>query len=478
MNSNQRQTNPYNYSNLFNLESLMKFQIPKPEDDSDYYVNSSQDESRGGGGGQAERINNVIMSENRKRKSVFGSDEDPDGGYSKYVSEERYRAMLGEHAHNNIRLKDRKEARKLETASNFLPDMTQKLGNYGVDFSPQFDTNRSYKEAVFLDIGDVDEFYLRGSLDLGSLATMMATEKRFGHRSRAGMDEPKTQYVSLHARLKAQSANRFSLKVGDSALDYISVPEGAAELYSHFMQNKTASQPPGTLADEENKEDQGAILASSEEDPEEAEMKMEAVRAAQDAVSKQKMITDAFDDECLKLQELMPLNKMLQLLDLATSTCSLKDYQLKGLQWLVNCYEQGLNGILADEMGLGKTIQAMAFLAHLAEEKNIWGPFLVVAPASVLSNWVDEISRFCPDLKALSVPYPQHKQLRNLNAQIIFYTFPDECLKDHDFVKHGIPIYLYPLATNLTQLLSLLKVFNPFINQAFLHIKANVAVLA
>ncbi|KAJ0791922.1 putative DNA helicase chromatin remodeling SNF2 family [Helianthus annuus] len=82
---------------------------------------------------------------------------------------------------------------------------------------------------------------------------------------------------------------------------------------------------------------------------------------------------------------------------------SLKEYQLKGLQWLVNCYEQGLNGILADEMGLGKTIQAMAFLAHLAEEKNIWGPFLVVAPTSVLNNWADEIGRFCPDLKTL--PY-------------------------------------------------------------------------
>lgn len=74
----------------------------------------------------------------------------------------------------------------------------------------------------------VDECYLKGSLDLGSLATMMATEKRFGHRSRAGMGEPKTQYVSLHARLKAQSANRFSLKVSDSALDSFSVPEGAA----------------------------------------------------------------------------------------------------------------------------------------------------------------------------------------------------------------------------------------------------------
>lgn len=39
----------------------------------------------------------------------------------------------------------------------------------------------------------------------------------------------------------------------------------------------------------------------------------------------------------------------------------------------------------------------------LTQEKNIWGPFLVVAPASVLNNWADEISRFCPDLKTL--PY-------------------------------------------------------------------------
>jgi len=39
-------------------------------------------------------------------------------------------------------------------------------------------------------------------------------------------------------------------------------------------------------------------------------------------------------------------------------------------------YFQGLNGILADEMGLGKTIQAMAFLAHLAEVA-IHSPFFV-----------------------------------------------------------------------------------------------------
>ncbi len=33
---------------------------------------------------------------------------------------------------------------------------------------------------------------------------------------------------------------------------------------------------------------------------------------------------------------------------------TLKDYQLKGLSWLGNLYESGINGILADEMGLGK----------------------------------------------------------------------------------------------------------------------------
>ncbi|CRK35822.1 hypothetical protein BN1708_019825, partial [Verticillium longisporum] len=38
----------------------------------------------------------------------------------------------------------------------------------------------------------------------------------------------------------------------------------------------------------------------------------------------------------------------------------LKEYQLKGLNWLANLYEQGINGILADEMGLGKTVQSIS----------------------------------------------------------------------------------------------------------------------
>ncbi|KAJ4367070.1 putative DNA helicase ino80 [Neocucurbitaria cava] len=83
--------------------------------------------------------------------------------------------------------------------------------------------------------------------------------------------------------------------------------------------------------------------------------------------------------------------------------CTLKEYQLKGLNWLVNLYEQGINGILADEMGLGKTVQSISVMAYLAERYNIWGPFLVIAPASTLHNWQQEITRFVPKLNV--IPY-------------------------------------------------------------------------
>eukprot|EP00057_Strongylocentrotus_purpuratus_P034544 XP_795650.4 PREDICTED: DNA helicase INO80 [Strongylocentrotus purpuratus] len=98
---------------------------------------------------------------------------------------------------------------------------------------------------------------------------------------------------------------------------------------------------------------------------------------------------------------------------------TLKSYQLKGMNWLINLYDCGINGILADEMGLGKTVQSIAFLAHLAESQGIWGPFLVVAPASTLHNWTQECSRFVPKFRVL--PYwgnPQdRKTLRKFWGQ-------------------------------------------------------------
>lgn len=177
------------------------------------------------------------------------------------------------------------------------------------------------------------------------------------------------------------------------------------ELYSHFMQNKLSSQPSEDLpVGDENQDDQDVSPSSSdietieEEDSEEAELKKEALKAAQDAVSKQKKLTSAFDDECLRLREaaepeapqdlagannidlhnpsvtwsfivvnivfLLDCTRKLEASffsradEVSVSNCSstmpvtstvqtpelfkgsLKEYQLKGLQWLVNCYEQ------------------------------------------------------------------------------------------------------------------------------------------
>ncbi|CAJ1930102.1 unnamed protein product [Sphenostylis stenocarpa] len=78
----------------------------------------------------------------------------------------------------------------------------------------------------------------------------------------------------------------------------------------------------------------------------------------------------------------------------------LKPYQLKGVKWLISLWQNGLNGILADQMGLGKTIQTIGFLSHL-KAKGLDGPYMIIAPLSTLSNWVNEISRFAPSLPAI-----------------------------------------------------------------------------
>lgn len=87
---------------------------------------------------------------------------------------------------------------------------------------------------------------------------------------------------------------------------------------------------------------------------------------------------------------------------LLSKTTVLRSYQLEGLDWLASMERRALNGILADEMGLGKTLQTISLLAHLAAEKCVWGPHLVVVPTSTLLNWEVELKKFCPSLKVLS----------------------------------------------------------------------------
>ena len=76
----------------------------------------------------------------------------------------------------------------------------------------------------------------------------------------------------------------------------------------------------------------------------------------------------------------------------------LRDYQVTGFNWLMTLASYHLGGILADDMGLGKTLQVITFL--LAKKDSTLPPSLVVAPPSLMYNWLDEIERFAPQLNA------------------------------------------------------------------------------
>lgn len=78
---------------------------------------------------------------------------------------------------------------------------------------------------------------------------------------------------------------------------------------------------------------------------------------------------------------------------------ALFDYQKTGVQWLGELYTQQVGGIVGDEMGLGKTIQIISFLASLHYSKKLTKPIIIVAPATVLRQWVNEFHRWWPPLR-------------------------------------------------------------------------------
>ncbi len=79
----------------------------------------------------------------------------------------------------------------------------------------------------------------------------------------------------------------------------------------------------------------------------------------------------------------------------------LRPYQKGGYDWLYFLKEFNFGGILADDMGLGKTIQVLALLSN--ENKNNGNiPSLVIAPTSVVFNWINEAEKFSPELKILN----------------------------------------------------------------------------
>ncbi|MCY4452922.1 MAG: DEAD/DEAH box helicase [Immundisolibacterales bacterium] len=82
----------------------------------------------------------------------------------------------------------------------------------------------------------------------------------------------------------------------------------------------------------------------------------------------------------------------------STLQAELRPYQRDGFRWLARLARGGAGACLADDMGLGKTVQTLALLLDRAPG----GPALVVAPTSVVANWLDEARRFAPTLNTVA----------------------------------------------------------------------------
>ncbi|ARX88692.1 helicase SNF2 [Streptomyces alboflavus] len=80
----------------------------------------------------------------------------------------------------------------------------------------------------------------------------------------------------------------------------------------------------------------------------------------------------------------------------AALAADLRDYQLRGLNWLARMTSLGLGGCLADDMGLGKTITLISLHLHRQTDEATAGPTLVVCPTSLMGNWQREIEKFAP----------------------------------------------------------------------------------
>ncbi|MFA3840257.1 DEAD/DEAH box helicase [Streptomyces aureus] len=80
----------------------------------------------------------------------------------------------------------------------------------------------------------------------------------------------------------------------------------------------------------------------------------------------------------------------------AALTADLRDYQLRGLNWLARMTSLGLGACLADDMGLGKTITLIALHLHRQTTPETAAPTLVVCPTSLMGNWQREIEKFAP----------------------------------------------------------------------------------
>lgn len=114
----------------------------------------------------------------------------------------------------------------------------------------------------------------------------------------------------------------------------------------------------------------------------------------------------------------------------------MRQYQVFGHRWLRTLEKYGFGGILADDMGLGKTLQVISVMCHAKAEGSA-GVSLVVCPASLIYNWLEEIARFAPELHAVAVAGNQSERAGIIETLEQY----DVAVTSYDLLKRDIALY-------------------------------------
>ncbi|CAN8076227.1 unnamed protein product [Agarophyton chilense] len=121
------------------------------------------------------------------------------------------------------------------------------------------------------------------------------------------------------------------------------------------------------------------------------------------------------------------------------------DYQKTGVQWLWELHAQGTGGILGDEMGLGKTIQIVAFLAALNYSGQLPGSVLIMAPTTVMRQWLREFRAWWPRFRVRILHHSYEPQTqRNKKKRRVYSKYnPEVIVSDVVNDANGVLITSY-----------------------------------
>lgn len=114
----------------------------------------------------------------------------------------------------------------------------------------------------------------------------------------------------------------------------------------------------------------------------------------------------------------------------------IRGYQKKGFNWLKTLSDFHFGGILADDMGLGKTLQTLMYITSEKEEKQNL-KVLIVAPTSLTYNWLNEVYKFFPDLKAKVIEGTK-KQRADMISKVDDF---DLMITSYALVRNDLEIY-------------------------------------